>query len=382
MNELNMIRALLEEAPPSAEVIAEGRSRIAASTTEPGRPAVRRGVAGPYAPSAAGPRPALGRVFRLRPIRRVAIGAVVLGAAATLAVATLVPHGALANALAGRSARQFLLAMSVKAAAGPATGQYWCERTESGDRVLVGPDDTTLQSPWEGGPATPAGYQYAIFTRETDSGCLEPPRPGWPGGSVGNFTQSLGAQPASSADAAAWRRAGAPASWKAWYNYTVIITAATGPLESLPGEEGWAPGTTYNTLPASPAQLKAVFLAHPAYFGNNTGTPSEVLADDALAVMDGPASPAVRAAAYQVLAGVPGVEMKPDVADPAGQSGTAVWASQAGPSLSLTIIDPATGTPLATEDVAQQPVADAPAGTVLDYTLFVSIGWTNTPPSS
>jgi hypothetical protein len=381
MNELNMIRALLDEAPPSPEVIAEGRSRIAASAAEPGRPAVRRGVAGPHAPSAAELRPALGRVYRLRPIRRVAIGAVMLAAAATLAVATLVPRGAQAAALAGRPARQFLLAMSVKAA-GPATGQYWCEQTESGDRVLVGPDDTTLQSPWAGGPATPAGYQYAIFTRETDWGCLEPPRPGWPGGSVGNVTQSLGAQPASSADAAAWRRAGAPASWKAWYDNTVTITAAAGPRESLPGEEGWVPGTTYNTLPTSPAQLKAVFLAHPAYFGNNTGTPTEVLADDALAVMDGPASPAVRAAACQVLASVPGVEMKPDVVDPAGQSGTAVWASQAGPSLPLTIIDPATGTPLATEDVAQQPVVNAPAGTVLDYTLFVSIGWTNTPPSN
>ena len=37
MNELNMIRALLDEAPPSAEVMAEGRRRVAASAAEPGR---------------------------------------------------------------------------------------------------------------------------------------------------------------------------------------------------------------------------------------------------------------------------------------------------------------------------------------------------------
>jgi hypothetical protein len=325
-------------------------------------------------------------VFRLRPALRLAVGAVVLGAAAALAVATLLPRDAPAagpaDALAGRPASQFLLAMGVKAADGPATGQYWCEQTESGGLALVGPDDTTLQPPWEVGAATSAGYQYAILTRDALWSCLEPPRPGWPGGSVGNVTQSLGAQPASSADAAVWRRAGAPGSWKAWYDYTVRISAAAGPREALPDKEGWEPGSSYNTLPTSPAQLRAVFLAHPEYFGNNTGTPTEVLVDDALVVMEGPASPAVRAAAYQVLAGLPGLQMKPDVRDPAGQSGTAVWTSQAGPALSLTIIDPATGIPLATEDVAQQPVAHVPAGTVLDYTLFVSIGWTNTPPSS
>ena len=42
MNELDMIRALLDEAPPSAEVIAEGSRRIAAGATRPRRPRARR----------------------------------------------------------------------------------------------------------------------------------------------------------------------------------------------------------------------------------------------------------------------------------------------------------------------------------------------------
>jgi len=252
----------------------------------------------------------------------------------------------------------------------------------SGDRELVGPHDTMLQAPWEQGRANLAGYQYSIFTRSALWDCLEPPRPGWPGGSVGNVQQDLGAQPASPADAAAWRRAGSPRSWKAWYDYTVRVSATAGPREPLPSKEGWTTEETYTGLPTSPARLKAVFLAHPAWFGNNTGSPDEVLSDDALAVMWGPASPAVSAAAYRVLASLPGVKMKPDVQDPAGQSGTAVWFSEPGPVLSLTIIDPATGILLDTEDVAQRPVAHAPAGTVLDYTLLVSGGWTNsTPPS-
>jgi hypothetical protein len=327
------------------------------------------------------------RGFRHRPVRRVWVAA---GAAAALALVALVPHGepgarpgqGPAYELPGQPARGFLLAMAIKSADEQAAGRYWCDQTEQGDRVLVGPDDTTLQPPWKGGPAVPAGYQYAIFTRNMVWGCLEPPGPGWPGGSVGNVMQSLGAQPASSADAAAWRKAGSPTSWKAWYDSTVTISGFAGPRNALPDKQGWTAGESYATLPTSPAQLKAVFLAHPEYFGNNTGTPSEVLADDALVVMEGPATPAVRAAAYGVLAGVPGVQMKPNVQDPAGQSGTAVWQSQAGSSLALTIVDPATGAVLCTEDVAQQPVAQASAGTVLDYMLEVSIGWTSTPPGS
>lgn len=46
MNELNMIRALLDEAPPSAEVIAEGGLRVAARTIQPRRSRSRWGLMG------------------------------------------------------------------------------------------------------------------------------------------------------------------------------------------------------------------------------------------------------------------------------------------------------------------------------------------------
>jgi len=65
-----------------------------------------------------------------------------------------------------------------------------------------------------------------------------------------------------------------------------------------------------------------------------------------------------------------------------GQSGSAVFLGQSGPTVTLLIVDPATSAAPCIEDVAQQPAAHAPAGTVLGYTLFVSSGWTNTPPSS
>ncbi len=46
MNELNLIRTLLAEAPPSAEVIAEGRRRIAGQPTRRRRAPVRWGLTG------------------------------------------------------------------------------------------------------------------------------------------------------------------------------------------------------------------------------------------------------------------------------------------------------------------------------------------------
>jgi hypothetical protein len=400
MNELNMIRVLLDEVPPSAEVIAEGRRRIAASATEPGRPAALRGVASPETRPATGHRPAWGRGFRHRPARgfhhrtarRVAAGAAAAGAAAALALVTLVPHGApaarpshgQADELAGLPARGFLLTMAVKTAAGgQSTGRWYCQQMESGQRMLVGADDTTLQAPWDQGPAASlAGYRYAIFGKYTVQSCFQPPTKGAPDGTVEGATQQLGAQPASPADAAAWRRAGSPASWIAWYDKTVRITTAPGPRRHAGPRNLTEPSFNYAALPTSPARLKAYILAHRAELGN-TGTQSEVLYDNAFTFMNGQSPPAVRAAAYRVLASLPGIRMKPNVQDPAGQSGTALWLPQAGPTLALTIVDPATSTPLCVEEIAQQqiPAIHVALGTVIDYTLFTGSGWTNKPLS-
>jgi hypothetical protein len=203
---------------------------------------------------------------------------------------------------------------------------------------------------------------------------------------VEGATQQLGAQPASPADAAAWRRAGSPTSWIAWYDKTARITAAPGKRYHA----GPRPLTGNNTndlyhitLPTNPARLKAFYLDHKALFGNG-GTPNEIVAEDATGTMEGggpTATPAVRAAAFRVLASLPGIRMKPNVQDPAGQSGTAVFLGQTGPTLTLLIVDPATSAALCVEGVARHPVAHTPVGTVVHYMLFVSSGWTNTPLS-
>jgi hypothetical protein len=391
MNELNMIRVLLDEAPPSAEVIAEGRRRIAASAATPGRRTARRGIFGRETWPATDLRPARGGGFRRRTAGRVAVGIVAAGAAAALAFVTLVPHGTpaarpghgQADELSGLPARGFLLTMAVKAgaAATPSTGQWYCHQMEQGQRILVGADDTTLQAPWDQGPpASLAGYQYALFRKDTIQSCFEPPTKGAPYGTVEGVTQMLGAQPASPADAAAWRRDGSPTSWIASFDQTVRITMAPGP-RYLAGPRPLTGKNLYGVkLPTNPARLKAFFLDHEALF-HEAGTPSEILYNDATGEMGSFATPALRAAAYGVLAGLPGIRMKPNVQDPAGQFGTAVWLPQAGPTLAMVIVDPATGTQLCVVEVTKRSIAHAPAGTIITYTLFTGSGWTNTPRS-
>jgi hypothetical protein len=137
-------------------------------------------------------------------------------------------------------------------------------------------------------------------------------------------------------------------------------------------------------LPADPAKLRAVFLAHPQPGAKGR---DNVIVAGALTVMySDNVRPAVRAAAFRVLAYTPGVRMRPGVSDPEGQTGTAIWQdSWIGYGLpyetTYDIIDPQTGNEFAGDTVAQTPVAGAPPGTVLSYSAITSVWWTNRLPS-
>jgi hypothetical protein len=136
-------------------------------------------------------------------------------------------------------------------------------------------------------------------------------------------------------------------------------------------------------LPADPAKLRAVFLAHPQPGAKGR---NNVIAAGALTVMNADSvRPAVRAAAFRVLASVPGVRMRPGVTDLEGQTGTAVWQdSWIGAYLryetTFVIIDPQSRNLLGSESVAQTPVAGAVPGTVLFYSATTSARWTNHLP--
>ena len=324
-----------------------------------------------------------------------ALSATAVGTAGALAIVSLttgtkpvnpgdrhVPAGL----LTGQPAGPFLLAMAVKAAQ-QKTGRFYCTTEVQGDRELVGAGDRLLPEPWLNGPnrvptSAPGGFRYALTRRYRITQCTR----------VSDVTrlpismQYLGARPASRADARAWRRDGSPGHWRRGHG---ILSAHPGPVQNVQGVKhgtGDFGGGNDLRLPADPAKLRAVFLAHPQPGAKGR---NNVIVAGALTVMNSDnVRPAVRAAAFRVLAGVPGVRMRPGVTDPEGQTGTAIWQdSWIGAYLryetTYDIIDPQTGNMLGGETVAQTPVAGAAPGTVLFYSATTSARWTSQlPPPS
>jgi hypothetical protein len=318
-----------------------------------------------------------------------AAGIIAATAAAALGAGALSPGGtggssAAASPLAGRPARAFLLAMATQAGRAQVTGRYFCSAITQGDRQLVGPRTTLLMPLWQDGPrqipaAPPAGFRYALFSRSYNVDCTTPSDDTRHTG----YSRGLGARPASPADASAWRRDGSPGHWTTWYTHQTV-SAHPGTRRyytfTKPGTSPW--GRSDASLPADPAKLKAIFLAHPlpGHLSRNNN-----IAEEALAVMQAPVRPAVHQAALRLLASVPGIQMKPGMRDPEGRAGTAVWTpAMATGSLSyetnILLIDPATASILSFETLARGSVEGAPSGTVLNYTAF-SFTWTNRLPA-
>ena len=387
MDELTLVRELLPDAPPpTGPVVAAARDRLGGSMHGRRRPSwrPRRG------------RPAL-----------LVTGVLAAGAAAALLAVTLLPAGSpagpahgqapgLPRSLTASGARQYLLAMAGTAGQAKVTGRYWCSVVRQGSREMVVAGNKEVSVPWlDGGgrnpsAVRPAGYQYSIIERSQSEDCLEAPHGSWPGGTVGGYYQPLGTQFPTAADRAGWRQAGSPARVGAWY--------ANHPDSFQPGPRVWTGQKTgwsdYATLSADPAKLKAQLsagLPGPAspeikMDERTTGWSYPVIRNDmlfyaAVGVMGDPVRPAVRAAAYRVLASVLGVQVKPGIRDITGQVGTAVWLSHPGDrAVDYELIDPANGYLLGDENIAVTPLLGLPPGSVLTYNERVSSGWTNTAP--
>jgi hypothetical protein len=200
------------------------------------------------------------------------------------------------------------------------TGRFYCAIEVQGDRELVGSGGRLLPRPWTDGPdrvptSAPEGFQYALIRRYRITQCTR----------VSDVTrlpismQYLGVRPASSADARAWRRDGSPDHWRQGHG---VLSAHPGPVTGVQDVKhgtGDFGGGNDLWLPADPAKLRAVFLAHPQPGAKGR---NNVIAAGALTVMNADSvRPAVRAAAFRVLASVPGVRMRPGVTDPEGQPG-------------------------------------------------------------
>lgn len=415
-DELLLMRDCLPEQPPPArDVTVAARDRLAG---------LARGA------GAAGGRPLRVPFAGMRPNRRALLlrvampaTAVTAAAAAAVAVLALIPGtpspapsaagspstayrpyvGAVPAANAGGTTdgRAVLLtaAMRVARAAASAPQRYWVTTGTIGTFVQLGPADDRYMVLEEVGVQNWAA-------RSTKAGSPQ-------------LAQLLGAAPVSAADRAAWRRDGSPAEW----TYTgqsdqledphgygggfgFPLTTAGGPLSSLGAGYGsrqfhvGAKALTFaqlRALPADPAKLEKLIKAG----GIEPGTPaSAYLLLTVPDIMEMPVTPAVRAALYQMLAGLPGMQSLGKVTDPTGRQGegigyTGTYRNCARSPLpgdvslatypscttqQILIIDPVTGMPMAEElRFVGLPSGDqwpAPDG-LFNYELFGQSYWTN-----
>ncbi|GGM55567.1 hypothetical protein GCM10011608_45560 [Micromonospora sonchi] len=211
-----------------------------------------------------------------------------------------------------------LLVAAERSESAPATaGRYWVVRAEHGEGARRAQDELWL--------ATTPGLPSAAYVRAADGGSwTSRPMQGHPG----ENNVLLAGQPRSARELAA--------------------------------------------LPASPAKLKDKLLTWYADTGAAEGRDRFLFHSGAALVLDLPVSPQVRAAAYRMLAAMPGVTSLGRVTDQLGRPGVAVAVTHQGDfgaAQTRLIVDPATGQALAQETW----VADSPAS----WTAVIAARWSD-----
>lgn len=353
MNELQMIRALLDETP-SEQTVAEGRERLRAAARSPRR--VWR-------------RPA--------PLWTVGTGLVAATAAAALTIA--LSGGTTARAPDGTESgrgeaplntRNVLLAAAQRAETMPDAGTYWHVKLMYALPTRVGPKNNPY-------------WMNRLQIRET-----------WTRSDGRSWTgyREVGARPRTPADAKAWQRDGSPAKWDLGPGDTVdrkhlfLYTAPQPGSLSKPDQsrsfvvcDKRLDFKRVRTLPYALTTLKDAIAKAERGNDDRPVPPSyqgEFLKQClARLLVDVPVTPRVRAAVYRALADLPGVHVVGRVKDEQGRSGVRIVLDpKAGaPEIQL-VIDTRTSLVLS-EHTGRQPVEEKNRKTV-----YLQVGWTNSAP--
>jgi hypothetical protein len=340
-----------------------------------------------------------------------------VGAAATPRVTR--PPRAHAPTAQPMTARQILLTAAAHVAGGPATGKYW--------RVTM-----------IGGVTVPGGtkanpYDISLRTYADQWNPISAGRKEW------QIFQQLGTRPATPADASSWSAAGSPKRWHSglpannyladypleWIGKLTATTAASarsaawqvsdGTVGFVEGDLAGLKAAQFRRMPTRPPLVKAI-LRHYALrtgCGQNPGLPNcstvdQLIWAEALMLLQDPVSAPVRSATFKVMAGLPGVRLIGQMIDPLGRPGYALAPGSEDSNANsskfhptrVVLIDPGTGSLLATEEIGPMPLTvhclsfDAkdnctgPAyygrsypDQVDDYVAVVSEGWTNASPA-
>jgi hypothetical protein len=303
------------------------------------------------------------------------------------------------------TARDILLTAATHVASAPASGKFWKTTSISGELLPAG----TKAHPYD--MFVPTRYQQWAPRR---SGVRE-----W------TISQTQGLVPATAADAAAWRAAGSPTSWN--YFKSTFTTSAQPPAATWQVSDGTVglvegdePGLTPAQFRAMPASQRALLsrlrhYAHATWCGHHPeagcSTIDQLVWSEAVNLLQDPVSSQVRAAAFHVMADLPGVRLLGKMRDPIGRLGYG-FGSGATAGGAIALIDPNTGSLLAVEGVGNvQRVVCRPShqrgvtvkgngsecptpayfgriypNQLSQYEVVVTDGWTNTapvlPPSS
>ncbi|WP_049557502.1 CU044_5270 family protein [Nonomuraea sp. SBT364] len=329
-------------------------------------------------------------------------GRVLLGLAATAAVAVAVPvmlsggtvsvvpqPGTSASATAEPTARQILLAAAVAVEKAPASGDYW--RTATVHQWML--TDPTRSYVLEG-------------SRSLETWLAKrPDLQYW------RIRQDLGVKPATPQDEAAWRAAGAPTSWRYPKDMKTenLFSVPSRPLEAAAGERtaerlyGKWQGSAgdlagedmtwkeVRAIPSEPDKLRS-YLEERVGRLDLAGSGMDVeearayiLLRNCVGIISGlPASPEVRASAYRILASLPGIRAEGEMTDPLGRRGqTLSYQEEIEPGLFTQVqlvVDPSTGLLLAEVRTNTTKLANGREAELRLSTSFREIGWTDDRP--
>ncbi|MFD9392199.1 CU044_5270 family protein [Streptomyces sp. NPDC060000] len=145
-------------------------------------------------------------------------------------------------------------------------------------------------------------------------------------------------------------------------------------------------------LPGDPAKLKQVLAdLYKEDRGSEISDPTEWTWQQAAGLINLPVRDEVRAAAYRVIADLPGIVSLGEVADPTGRKGAgfalpAINTPDYGAVRSELIVDAGTGALLAEQRTVTKPstaaaAAGITAGTLVDYSATVKAEWTDRQPT-
>jgi hypothetical protein len=295
----------------------------------------------------------------------------------------------------------------ISASAAPTTMDARTVLLAAAHQATGSPDETAAY--WHSTRLDRSYHRIGDYTivRESRSESWTPTATG-KGAQTWNREQYLGARPATPVDVAAWKRAGAPATFEVqhypgprakFFKPEVLRTGPGKPSTShvplVDGDKVFWLGRNVTMkdlrgLPADPAGLKALLLR--SYKGHGTESSSEAMSAETWLftvtrnlITDMPVTPRVRAAAFRMLADLKTVRAVGTVKDAQGREGTAVAVTEDTETEGLLqhrLIIGSAGAALGQETVALRPAgttAGLPAGSVVRSST-VSSDWTDSVP--